>query len=837
MTDDRRNRLGTSVAPSAYRLSFEPDLAGATFTGTAEIEVDVDADTASIELNAVELELTDVVAELPDGSTVTADASLDAELERAALRFERPLPAGRVVLRVRFAGVLNDRLVGFYRSTFTDAAGHDHQIATTQLCATDARRMFPCFDEPAFKATFEVAVVVPPHLAAWSNSPVASETVLGDGRREVRFAPTMRMSSYLVALVVGPFERSEPVDVDGVPLSVVCTPGKSHLAAFALEVGAFALRFYADYFGIAYPGDKVDLVGIPDFAYGAMENLGCVTFRETLLLVDPATASTTELQDVAMVVAHELAHMWFGDLVTMAWWEGIWLNEAFATFLQYTCAGAFRPEWQLWIRFNAEREIGLTIDGLHSTRPIEFPVHSPADAMVMFDPITYQKGGSVLRMLEQYLGAEVYRDGIRRYLADHAYANTVTADLWAALEAVSGEPVGAIMDTWILQGGHPVVALHDGSLTQSPFEFRPAEGASAIGSSWQVPVLSRPLHGGPPVAQRLGDAALALGVAEPAVVNAGGAGMYRTNYDAGALAVLTAELGALGELERAVVLGDAWALARAGVRTVGEVLALARGLGPVVEPSSWSIVDDVLGTLDRLVGDADRAALESTASALFAPVLDRLGWEAADGEDQRSPLVRATAVRVLGCVGRDPAVRAEAAARFDSGVVEGDLARSIVTVVAAMNRAGDAGELLRRCREAKDPQAEERYRAGVAALADRDHAVATFEHCFELFRAQDAPRVIVQLMLNPSGGPAVWEALAASWDATLAKIPPQLMFAVAMGITSFISDRDVAERVAAFHRAHPLEVGQQRVAQSVERMLNGVAFAERARPDLAAALR
>ena len=836
MSEDRY-RLPTEAVPAAYRLRFEPDLDAATFTGTVEIDVDVAAAIDELLLNAVELEIDGATAVLADGTSVPAQVSDDAEVERVRLRFGATLPAGPAMLRMGFSGILNDRLVGFYRSTFSDEAGERHTIATTQLCATDARRMFPCFDEPAMKATFELAVVLPPQLSAFSNSPVAATSSLPDGRREVRFLPTMKMSTYLVALVVGPFETSEVVDVDGVPLCVVCTPGKTHLAAYALEVGAFALRYFASYFGIPYPGDKVDLVGIPDFAAGAMENLGCITFRETLLLVDPATASTRELQDIAMVVAHELAHMWFGDLVTMQWWEGIWLNEAFATFMQYLCTDAFRPEWNQWVLFNVQREPGFAIDALHSTRAIEFPVHSSDDAWAMFDPITYRKGGAVLRMLEQYLGEDVFRSGLRRYMDEHAYANTITADLWAALEAASGEPVGEIMSTWILQGGHPLVSVADGTLTQSPFQFQAPEGPSAIGSSWRVPVRSRPLGGGPSVAQLLDDAPTPLATPWPAVVNAGGSGVYRTSYGTTELAEISASLGSLTELERAVLLSDTWALARAGVRTVGDVLTVAGGLGTLVEPSAWSVVADVLDTLDRVVDDTDRPALQGTASRLFAPVLEALGWTARPDEDELAPVVRARTVRVLGTIARDVAVRDEAASRFDAGVLDGDLAAPVVAVVASMDRPGDLDEMLRRCREAKDPQSEERYREGVTSIANARLAVSTFEQCFELFRSQDVPRVIFQLVSNPVGGAAVWEALASSWDATLARIPEPLQFAVGLGVTTLISDRSFAERVAAFHRSHPVANSQTRVEQAVEQMLNGVAFAERARPGLATALR
>src|ERR1039458_6308745 len=489
------HRLPTHVQPSAYRLRLDPDLAAATFAGTVEIDLEVTEPTRSIILNAIELDLDEPTLRGADGAPATGTVTLDEAHERASISMPAELAVGEYVLSIGFKGLLNDQLRGFYRSTFADAGGTAHTIATTQFESTDARRAFPCFDEPAFKATYEVTLVVPAGLSAYSNSPAAKDTPLDDGRREVSFTPTMKMSTYLVAFVIGPFESTPAVNVDGVPLAVVYPPGKGHLADFALEIVAFSLRFFSEYFNIPYPGEKVDLLAIPDFAAGAMENLGCITFRETALLVDPATASQLEIQRVAQVVAHELAHMWFGDLVTMQWWEGIWLNEAFATFMEELCCDAFRPAWKRWVLFGISRDAALGVDSLHSTRPIEYEVVSPEDAEGMFDLLTYEKGGSVLRMLELYLGADVFRDGIRHYLKDHAYANTVTTDLWDALETVSGEPVAKTMDTWILQGGHPVVTVEGGSISQAPFSYTPKPPDSAIGSSWLVPVLSRPLEG------------------------------------------------------------------------------------------------------------------------------------------------------------------------------------------------------------------------------------------------------------------------------------------------------------------------------------------------------
>ncbi|MGB7051766.1 MAG: M1 family metallopeptidase, partial [Acidimicrobiales bacterium] len=330
-TDDVKvpYRLPTTVRPRAYRLVLTPDLTAATFVGDVEIDVTIEEPIRDIVLNAAELEIS--FAELnmadPDGGYALTPERVDIDVheEQAKLAFAEELPPGAATLHLVFEGVLNDMLHGFYRSTFTDDSGQEHVIATTQMESTDARRAFPCWDEPAFKATFEITLVVDDTLGAWSNGRVVEETPEPGGRRRVRFAPTMVMSTYLVAFIVGPLEATDPVDVGGVPLRIVHPPGKGHLTGFATQVGRHALAFFTDYFGIPYPADKLDLVAIPDFAFGAMENLGCVTFRESLLLIDPDQAARVELERVADVVAHEIAHMWFGDLVTMRWWNGIWL--------------------------------------------------------------------------------------------------------------------------------------------------------------------------------------------------------------------------------------------------------------------------------------------------------------------------------------------------------------------------------------------------------------------------------------------------------------------------------------------------------------------------------
>ncbi|MCB0966999.1 MAG: hypothetical protein KDB37_09215, partial [Ilumatobacter sp.] len=442
------HRLPRHTRPSRYDVVLEPDLAAATFTGEVTIAVTTDEATDELVLNAIELDIASVTVD-----DAGADFALDESTERLVVRPEGGVAAGEHAVHIVFTGTINDQLRGFYRSTYRDADGNEHVIATTQMQSTDCRRAFPCWDEPDFKAVFAITLVVEPDLMAVSNGSEIERTER-DGKLVLRFADTMVMSSYLVAFVVGPLEATDWHDADGIPVRVVHVPGKGHLTGFGLDVATFCLRWFQDYYGIPYPSDKVDLLALPDFAAGAMENLGCITFRENLLLVDPATSTQNERQLVADVVAHELAHMWFGDLVTMRWWNGIWLNEAFATFMEVAACDAYAPHWERWTSFGLERSVAFETDSLSSTRPVEFEVRSPSDAEGMFDVLTYQKGGALLRMLEQYLGEEEFRDGVRHYLTTHSYDNTETSDLWDAIEHTSGEPVRRMMDSWIWQPGY-----------------------------------------------------------------------------------------------------------------------------------------------------------------------------------------------------------------------------------------------------------------------------------------------------------------------------------------------------------------------------------------------
>jgi len=844
------HRLPTTVVPSRYGLTIEPDLDAATFTGTEAVSVEVTEPVDEIVLHAKDLEVSDVWLEGPGGERLDGTPTLDTEGETLTIGLSATATVGPWTLHAAFSGVLNDKLVGFYRSTFTDVDGETRTLATTQFEAPYARWAFPCWDEPAFKAVFGVTLVVPEDLAAISNSAEVADEPTGDGRRRVTFADTMAMSTYLVAWVVGPLEITDPVDVDGVPLRVACPPGKKHLTDFALEVGAFSLRFLADWYGIPYPGDKVDLVAIPDFSFGAMENLGCITFRETALLLDRDRAPQEDLQRVTDVVAHELAHMWFGDLVTMQWWNGIWLNEAFATWAEMKTTDAYKPEWERWVDFGVSRSAAFDTDSLSTTRAIEYEVRTPADAEGMFDVLTYEKGSSVVRMLEQYLGAERFRTGIQHYLRTHSYANTETTDLWDAIEAATDEPVRATMDTWIFQAGHPVVTVEldddrrQVRLAQRLFRYD-ADGADD--TLFAIPVVLRVGRGDATEQVRVllttPDTAVDLG--EPAdwvLANHQGDGFYRVRYADDDLEALAARAQRdLSPLERYGLIEDEWSTVLSGASSTGRMLSLLRHFADETDLSVWQRIVGVFNALGRLVPDEARADLESRVRALVAPAARALGPEREDGEPERTSSLRATLFELLGTAGNDESVQAEAAALFDRLGTDADatdpaMAASVVRVVAARATEDQWEEIRRRAPKAPSPQETVRL-LGALGDADDPALIARFCHLTltDEIRSQDAPFLLSRALGNRANGPDVWSFIGQHWTELNERFPSPSIARMVTGVRTF-TDPALARRVEAFLDEHPVPQGDKQVAQHRERMRVNVAVRERESARLAEAV-
>ncbi len=816
MSSEADHRLPRSVIPSHYQLEIEPDFETFAFKGRVVITAAAVERVAEIVLNSIEIDIDAVEVMGADGSIQDAGLSYEEGRERVTLALGTPLEIGPVEIRLDYTGSINDNLQGFYRSTYTSAAGEEKVIATTQFEATDARRAFPCWDEPDMKATYQVTLVVPEHMMAISNSQVVSDDPAGEGLRRVEFATTMKMSTYLVAFVVGELEATDPVDVDGTPLRIVHTPGKAHLARFALDAGAFALRYFSDYYGIAYPGDKLDMIAVPDFAWGAMENLGAVTYRETALLVDPEKATQGEQARVADVIAHELAHMWFGDLVTMKWWNGIWLNEAFATFMELKCVDAYRPDWKRWLSFAAGRNAAMDTDSLASTRPIEFPVGSPEEANEMFDILTYSKGSSVLRMLEVYLGEETFRDGIRKYLKTHSYANTETADLWAALEEVSGEPVGLMMHGWIFQGGYPrITVARDGDkyvMRQEHFRFL-GDGED----EWQVPALYAGSKGGGRV---IVGAETAVAAGESFRLNRGGQGFYRVQYDDELRDEIAHQAADLPAEERYALVADLWANVLAGDVPAKDFIELASQFKEESEPEVWGAIIGGLGELNRVVSSDDRPALQEFVRGLVSDAADKMGWQPGANESDLDRRLRGLLLRTRGVLGDDKSILPEARAVFaasrNGDTVDGEVAAAAIAIVAANGGSDEFDTFIDAYRNAGSPQDEVRFLQAAISVPEQETASKVLDMLTSgEIRRQDGAWVTARLIGHRTTGAESWNRIKDRWDQVLDAVPPQSQRRILDWLPAR-SEPEVAADIEAWLADHPLAGGSKYVDQQVE---------------------
>jgi puromycin-sensitive aminopeptidase len=840
------NRLPRAVRPRRYDLAIEPDLDTCVFGGSVAIDLAVEAPTSEIVVNARDLDI--VTADVEHhGETLTATVDIDTAEERARFGLPRELPVGNATLIVTFTGKLHDDLVGFYRSRYTDDDGVEHTIAATQFEATHARRAFPCFDEPELKAVFATTLVVDENVLALSNTNELSREPAGPGRVRIRFADTISMSTYLVAFVVGRLEATEPVSARGIPIRVAHVPGKGRLTAWSMEVAEFALAYFEDYYGIPYPGDKLDLVALPDFAFGAMENLGCVTFRESLLLADPDHATQAELVQASLTIVHEIAHMWFGDLVTMKWWNGIWLNEAFATFMEHAGVDAFRPEWRTWDDFSVARTGAFEIDALSSTRPVEYEVLSPEDADGMFDVLTYQKGGSVVRMLEQYLGEEAFRNGVQQYLERYRFGNTETTDLWDALEHATGRPARRIMDSWIFQPGFPLVGVEiDGRTAKfSQQRFAYAAPATPENTRWSVPIIARASIGGRVLEERV------LVERESATVefdaeidwllaNVGAHGFYRIAYPPGAAEALIAS-GTLTAVERYSLVDDFYAALLAGQAAATDFLGFCRQFGDERDLIVWRVLVGRLRLLARLIEPEDRIRFAAIVGELLEPVARVVGWEPRDGENGRDRELRAVVLDALGTLADDQEtiarareVHSRALAKDD---VDPDVVAACISVVSHHGTDDDFDAFVDRFRNAITPQEQLRYLYALGQFP-REHLVqrALDLAVSDQVRTQSAPFLLQRALRNRDNGTYAWAFVRDHWDTFIERFPANLVVRMVEGV-QWLLDDVIARDVEQFLVTHPFAQGERTIRQHVERLGVHVAAKHRESAGLAAALR
>ncbi|HEU5256453.1 MAG TPA: M1 family aminopeptidase [Vicinamibacterales bacterium] len=834
-------RLPSGVTPTNYTLWFAPDLERATFRGRETIDVTLQRPTTTITLNAAEIDFGDVSIEA-GGRRQTATVTLNEKNEMATLTVPQAVPAGRASIQITYTGMLNDKLRGFYLSK-----ANGRRYAVTQMEATDARRAFPSWDEPAYKATFDLSLMIDSADTAISNGAQTSDTAGPDaGKHTLVFARTPKMSTYLVAMLVGDFVCRSG-SADNIPIRVCSTPDKLPLTGFALEATQQVLKFYNEWTGIKYAFGKLDIIGVPDFAAGAMENVGAITFREEDLFADPERASLGTRKTVASVVSHEVAHQWFGNLVTMKWWDDIWLNEGFATWMATKPLAAWHPEWQVDLDEVEERQTAMSTDALRSTRPIRTKVETPDEINEVFDRIAYEKTASVLRTIENYVGPEVFRKGVGSYLRKYSFANAAGEDFWNEVTRATGKPVDRIMKPFIEQAGVPVVAIDSkcqGSVTRATLHqerFVALGGASPSSSPlWAIPVCFKtPGAQQCNLLERRDERASLSACAMNVFGNANGRGYYFSQYPPEtAPTIARTARPSLTPTERLTLLGDEWWMTRAGRHDVGVYFDIASLHGSDETPSVIEQIGRSLGTAhDAIVQPSDAPRFEEWVRRRFGPELMTLGLpgSASDSDDRQSR--RATLLALVGVTGNSPDVQRatrDLAMKYiaDPMSVPPTLASTALAVAAY---GGDA--MLYDLYMAQLPkltgQPEQYYRFFNALPSFRDPALVQRTLRFAIstdVRTQDTASLIGGLISRTSSQDAAWAFVKENWDTLTRTLGIfQGIPRIAGAVGAFCSREKRAE-VEQFFKAHPVPAAERTLRQAFERIDSCVAVRERQAP-------
>jgi aminopeptidase N len=746
-------RLPSGVTPTHYDLALIPDAAHLTFRGRVQIDIDVTASTPAIVLNSEELTLDKAML---DSEQTASGIALDTKLQRATIAFPHPVSKGPHILAIDYHGVIGTATLGFFAMDYNSPAGKKRIIATNFEPASE-RRFMPSWDEPAFKATFDISVEAPANLMAVSNMPVSSTDNLPDGQKRVHFAVTPRMSTYLLFLGVGDFERIKS-NVDGIDLGVIVKRGDTARGYFALNEASRLLHYYNQYFGVNYPLPKLDLIVAPGaIEGGSMENWGAIFYSQKHLLFD-AHGTEADRQRVFMVVAHEMAHQWFGDLVTMSWWDNVWLNEGFARWMQYRAAKDLHKNWNADLQALANAEGGKRADAKPSTHPIVQPVLNASQAEQAFDDITYNKGAAVIGMLEAYVGPEAFRDGVRGYMKAHAYGNTVDADLWREVQAVAKKAVLDVEADFTRQPGVPLLRVESGRtrdagtevvLSVGRFAEDPSTIASAPAPSWRIPVGMT--AGGDPTIQLLsGSDATKLTVpgTGPVIVNAGQSSYARTLYPPAMIQALSAGMAAAKPVDQLGVLNDAWALGQSGYQPITDYLDLTGNIPLDADALVWRQIVSTLLSLDKLYeGKPRHQAFAAYAREKLHPLVIRLGWDAKQKEEPNTAPLREAVLIAMSRFGYQPVI-AEAQRRFDAAVLhpEGtspNVQRTALSIVARHADAKTLDRLLAMLKASEDPLEKQNVLEALADVADSSGA----ERVLEFAVGPDAPAGTVDTII------------------------------------------------------------------------------------------
>lgn len=826
------------VSPKNYDMTFEPDFQNFTFSGKEKISIHITKPTNKFVLNSAEIKVKNCYV-IIKRKTLKAKINLNDKNEELTVTLPKKI-RGSADLFIEFVGILNDKLVGLYRSEYKDKQGKTKFMATTQFEAADARRAFPCWDEPEAKATFDVSVITENNHTAISNMPVVSKKKTGK-KTLFKFGRTPVMSTYLLYVGVGELEFLQG-RIGKTQIRIVTTKGKKNLGKLSLEFTKQFLKWYEDYFKIPYPLPKLDMIAVPDFASGAMENWGAITFRETILLYDPKTSSTETKQHIAEVISHEIAHQWFGNLVTMKWWNDLWLNESFATFMATKAVHSYYPEWDLWDQFlKSETSGAMSLDALKTSHPIDVKVNKPSEVREIFDEISYNKGGSVLRMLENFLGEQSFRKGLKNYLIKHKYGNATTEDLWDALEKVSRKPVRKMMNSWVRQIGYPIIeaAAKDSKLLLSQKRYLSEKDGTSQKGSWIIPVSIKTPD----------DLTFKLMTKKSEIVtldadwfklNSGQMGLYRVKYDDDMLDKLKelVEQKILSNTDRWGLHHDLFSLCISGQISLQQFLDFAKAY---FDEDDYLVSSDLAGSLDFLYlltsGESFWDTIKEYNKEYFQKLFDSLGWDKKEEEKHTTALLRSL---VIGSLGRldDYSILEEAKKRFGEFLknpdsLHPDLRGVIYSLVAWSGDNMTYEILLKQFRKATMQEEKLRFLGALSSFQDERLLARTLKFVLtKEVRSQNLHLPIMRMASNPYGRKLVWPWVKKNWKKIVKKfgVGSPLINRVVGSIT-VIHDRKKEPEIRRFFKLNPTPGTEMKLAQTLERIRIYSKFLERTRKE------
>jgi aminopeptidase N len=822
-------RLFAQFQPKHYKLNMVPDRESGTFTGTVIIvgqKVGRPSQRLIFHQNGLKITEAHVTKHDKRGDEVMSVDRINhhGSFDEVRLHSKQMLYPGQYTVRMTFSGVITRNMEGIYPCFFK----HDNKekkLVATQFESHHARDAFPCIDEPEAKAVFDLTLTSPAGETAIANTPVKAQQTKGD-LLITEFEPTPKMSTYLLAFVYGELGYKESKTKNGTVVRVYATPDNVKHTDFALDCAVKTLEFYNQYFDIPYPLAKCDFIALPDFASGAMENWGCITFREHALLMDPDNTSLDMKQYIANVIAHELTHQWFGNLVTMRWWTDLWLNEGFASWMSYLAVNHLFPEWKVWEQFIGDDQLlGLKADSLEHTHPIEVPIHHPDEIRTIFDSISYDKGASVLHMLHEYLGPDMFRDGLRYYLKKHSYANTDGVDLWDALESVSGKPVRAFMQAWVTKSGYPIVqatiAEHEVTLKQSRFYLNPKADTAA--THWPVPLLPSQDIG----ASNLDGKTLELQVhadTRDLLLNYGRSGFYRVTYNASHLHTLAEAVanGRLKPLDRYGLLADAVEAAKAGQGSTADALHLLQYYKNEDNTIVWDAMAGALGSVRSVMDDdALREAMKPYIRKLIAKQLDRLGWDKKPGEAHFDTLLRPTMISLAAIADHQATldtINHLFATMQQPADISPDLRGIVYTSVAQHGNQQTFDRLLAMHNESTSSEERTKLCAALVSfkqpeLIDQALALITSEHV----RLQDVPYWLAYSLGNRHAKHAAWRWIQDNWQWLDDNLGNDLSFyRIPVYVARSFSDDSFLDEYNAFFKAHMKPAFDRSVKQGIE---------------------